>query len=75
LKAFYIEAMTAQPGDYDGAEINNQFWQATELGAALIVISKHFQNAEANQLKLFARILAPRESVSRATGTNGGDHA
>lgn len=75
LKAFYIEAMTAQPGQYDGAEISNQFWQATELGAALIVICKHFQNAEANQLKLFARILAPREAVSRANSTKGGDHA
>ena len=67
--------MTAQPGQYDDAEITRQFWQETELGAALIVIYEHFQNAEASHLKLFARILAPREAVGRATGINGDDHA
>ena len=75
LKALYIEAMTAQPGQYDDAEITRQFWQETELGAALIVIYEHFQNAEAGHLKLFARILAPREAVGRATGINEEDHA
>ena len=75
LKAFYIEAMTAQPGQYDDAEITRQLWQETELGAALIVIHKHFQNAEARHLKQFARILAPRWAVGRATGINGEDHA
>ncbi|NDG94095.1 MAG: hypothetical protein EBY55_13280, partial [Gammaproteobacteria bacterium] len=43
LKALYIEAMTAQPGQYDDAEITRQFWQETEFGAALIVIYEHFQ--------------------------------
>ena len=75
LKAFYIEAMTAQPGQYDDAEITRQFWQETDLGAALIVIYEHFQNAEARHLKQFARILAPRGAVGRGTGINGEDHA
>ena len=75
LKAFYVEAMTAQPGHYDDAEITRQFWQATELGAALIVVYEHFQNAEASHLKQFARILAPREAVGRATGSKGENHA
>ena len=44
------------------------------LGAALIVVYEHFQNAEASHLKPFARILAPREAVGRATGINGENH-
>ena len=75
LKAFYIEAMTAQPGQYDDAEITRQFWQETELGAALTVIHEHFQNAEASHFKQFVRILAPRGAVEGATGINGEDHA
>ena len=46
LKAFYIESMTAKPGSYDQAEVSDQFWQHTELGAVLILIYEHFQESE-----------------------------
>lgn len=35
LKAWYREAMTAQPGSYDGAAIERMLWRETELGQAI----------------------------------------
>ena len=75
LKAFYIESMTAQPGSYDQTEVSDQFWQHTELGAALILIYEHFQESELAHQRILARMLAPREAVSRASIIRGGDRA
>ena len=72
IKIYYIEAMTAQPGDYDSATIQNQFWQETSFGAAILSLYQAFQNSNDNRLKLIARMLAPREAVGAATGPEGG---
>ncbi len=72
LKAYYLEAMTAQPGDYDAQAIQAQFWRDTAFGAAVLTFFEHFQNSENDQLKLIARALAPREAVGAATGPQGG---
>jgi D-proline reductase (dithiol) PrdB len=71
LKAYYIEAMTAQPGDYDSGALQVQFWQETSLGAAILVLFHQFQNSDDDQLKMVARILAPREAIGAATGPRG----
>ena len=75
LKAFYIESMTAKPGRYDETEVSDQFWQHTELGAALILIYEHFLESEVAHQRIFARMLAPREAVSRASRISGCDRA
>ena len=72
LKAYYAEAMTAQPGDYDANAIQEQFWQDTCLGAAILEFYHQYQNSDDNRLKLIARMLAPREAVGAATGPQGG---
>jgi len=52
IKAYYIEAMTAQPGSYDGARLQTQIWQETCLGAAIIELYHRFRNCEDDRLKL-----------------------
>jgi hypothetical protein len=64
--------MTAQPGDYDGGAIQTQFWQESSFGAAVLVFYHQFQNSDDDQLKLIARILAPRQAVGSATGPKAG---
>jgi D-proline reductase (dithiol) PrdB len=71
IKAYYTEAMTAQPGDYDSDALQAQFWQETSFGAAVIALYHQFQNSNDDQLKLIARILAPRGAVGAATGPEG----
>lgn len=72
LKVFTIEAMTAQPGDYDTTALWTQFWQETALGAAILALYDQYQHADDDRLKLVARVLAPREAVGAATGPKGG---
>lgn len=74
IKAYYIEAMTAQPGDYDGGAVQAQFWRESSFGAAILAFYHQFQNSDDDQLKLIARILAPREAVGAATGPEGEKH-
>ena len=71
IKAYYIEAMTAQPGEYDSGALQTQFWQESSFGAAILAFYYQFQNSDDDQLKLIARILAPREAVGSATGPQG----
>ena len=72
LKAYYSEAMSAQPGEYDYKAQQNLFWQDTSLGAAIIKLFWYFQHSDNNAGKLFARALAPREAVGAATGPTRG---
>lgn len=71
LKAFTMESMTAQPGDYDATAIQTQFWQDTILGAAILALYEHYQNAEDDRLRIIARMLAPREAAGGRTGPEG----
>ncbi len=71
IKVYYIEAMTAQPGDYDNRALQDQFWQDTSFGAAVLAFYHQFQNSDDDRMKLIARMLAPREAVGAATGPTG----
>ncbi|XOV86961.1 MAG: hypothetical protein ACFHX7_18600 [Pseudomonadota bacterium] len=72
IKAYYIEAMTAQPGEHDSRAIQARFWQESCFGEALLVFYHQFQQSDDNRLKLIARILVPREAVGASTGPEGG---
>ncbi len=72
IKAYYTEAMTAQPGDYDSTALAQQFWSETCFGSAILTLYQQFQNSDDDQLKLIARMLAPREAVGGATGPERG---
>ncbi len=68
LKAYYLEAMTAQPGEYDAQTLQNLFWGQTNFGAAVLALYHQLQNSDDVRLQMVARILAPREAVGAATG-------
>ena len=68
LKAYYHEAMSAQPGTYDAKALFNIFWRETQLGTGILQICDQYQNAENPRLQLIARMLATREAVGAATG-------
>ena len=61
VKAYYVEALTAQPGQYDIDQIYATIWHDTQLGAALKVMNQRFLDHP--KLKGFARILLPRGAV------------
>ena len=71
IKAYYLEAMTAQPGDYDHRALQDLFWRETVLAAAILAFYHQFQASSNPQLRLVARMLAPREAVEGATGPKG----
>ena len=50
IKAFYFEAMTAQPGDYDSDALQHQFWQESSLGAAILAFHDLFNDAQQTQM-------------------------
>jgi D-proline reductase (dithiol) PrdB len=68
LKAFYLESLTAQPGDYDHEQVRQTLWQETVLGAALIEFYHRFRDQDDRSLRLIARLIVPREAVDEATG-------
>jgi D-proline reductase (dithiol) PrdB len=63
-KVFYLEALTAQPGEYNHQQINDLLWQETVLGGALLRYHEMFSADE--QLRPFARIVAPREAIEKS---------
>lgn len=71
LKAFYHEAMTAQPGNYDANSLQTRFWQETTLGAAILALYHHYLGTRDDRMKLIATILVPRNAVDAATGPAG----
>lgn len=58
LKAYYREALTAQPGTYDYAEIERTLWDETELGRAMRALDDLF--AADPRLAQARRIIASR---------------
>ena len=60
-KAYYVEALTAQPGEYNAPEIYRMLWHETQLGAGLKWFYHQFANHP--QLSSFARIVLPRDAV------------
>ena len=73
IKAYYVEAMIAQPGEYDRRALHVQFWQETSFGAAILKLYHQFHGADDVRLKMIARIIAPREALGAATGPVGGN--
>ena len=69
LKAYYMEAMTAQPGDYDHQALQAKFWRETRLGAAILEFYHQFQNSDDDRLKLIARVLAPPRGARHGDGS------
>ena len=61
-KAYYVEALTAQPGDYDQRRVYDTIWFDTQFGLALRVFHDGF--AEHPTLHAFARIVLPRDALS-----------
>ena len=68
LKALYLEAMSAQPGDYNHEELRRQLWEKTVLGAALLEFYQSYQDSDDPRMQVIARMIAPRLIVGGATG-------
>lgn len=60
-KAFYLEALTAQPGDHDPGRLYQTLWHETELGAALGEFYAGFGRHP--KLSAMTRIILPREAT------------
>ena len=60
-KVFYLEAMTAEPGDHDQNQIYQKLWHETQLGAGLFLFQERF--AAHPTLHPFARIILPRNAA------------
>lgn len=65
-KAYYSEALSAQPGDYPSGHILQLFWGETQLGEAIKRYHDYFERNP--NLKPFSRIVASRDSIHRSTG-------
>ena len=61
-KAYYIEALTAQPGEHAHQQVQRTLWHETQLGAGLALFYEWCRKDP--KLALFARIVAPREAVA-----------
>lgn len=60
-KAYYVEALTAQPGAYNPQQTYATLWHETQLGAALRWFYDRF--AMHPELSAFARIVLPRDAI------------
>jgi D-proline reductase (dithiol) PrdB len=60
LKAYYQEALTAQPGQHVWQETQRIFWRETVFGSALKVLDERLKDRA--DLRGFSRILVPREA-------------
>lgn len=61
LRAWYSEALTAQPGSHDWRMVQNTLWHETELGRALKRLDERLQEHPQPGMRAFSRILVPRE--------------
>ncbi len=70
LKAFYVEAATARPGDPPPRAIDDWFWEESGAGALLRALRTRLSESEDRGLAIYARLtLVPGARVEpRATG-------
>jgi len=61
-KSYYIEALTAQPGDYNHNKTYEMLWHETQLGAGLTKFYEGFRSHP--KLHPFARIVLPRDALA-----------
>ena len=66
LKAFYSEAITAQPGDYGAGYSDSVIFEDTVLGELIVHYVAHFEAQDPNHP--FVRVIASREQLKRSTG-------
>tara|TARA_B100001093_G_C26565439_1_gene900560 strand:+ start:136 stop:819 length:684 start_codon:yes stop_codon:yes gene_type:complete len=67
-KTFYLEAMTAQPGEHDQEHLQEVFWCQTDLGEALAQLSEKLTAQLGSDS--FARILMPRRALELRNTTH-----
>ncbi|HEX7035043.1 MAG TPA: hypothetical protein VF210_04680 [Pseudomonadales bacterium] len=60
LKAYYQEAITAQPGGLDWREVRRVLWRETVLGEAMLALRGRFGASGDPVLAAFTRALVPR---------------
>ena len=65
-KVFYLEAMTAQPGNHDQMQVDQTLWRETQLGAGLFLFYEGFRAHPT--LHPFARLILPRSVELGTTG-------
>ncbi len=70
-KAWYGEAISAQPGDYGPGQVEKVLYHETVLGAALKEYFNHFVADE--KTIILARLIAPRWAMDASTGTGAVD--
>jgi hypothetical protein len=66
LKAFYSEALTAQPGEYRAGYSESVIFEETVLGELIVCYVDYFETIEPNHP--FVRAIASREQLKRSTG-------
>ena len=67
LKAFYSEAITAKPGDYQAGYSDAVIFEDTVLGELIVRYVVHFEGKDPNHP--FVRVIASREQLKRSTGS------
>ncbi|NWG45494.1 MAG: hypothetical protein HXY25_02970 [Alphaproteobacteria bacterium] len=67
-KAWYGEAISAQPGDYAPGQVERVLYYETAFGAALKEYFQHFFAGDEKTI-IFARLIAPRWAMKASTGT------
>ena len=70
-KAWYSEALSAQPGEYGPGQVERVLYHETALGAALKECFNHFAADE--KTLMTARMIAPRWAMEASTGTGAID--
>jgi len=66
LKAFYSEALTAQPGEYEAGYSDGIIFDDTALGELIVFYVEYFEALQPNHP--FIRGIASREQLKRSTG-------
>jgi D-proline reductase (dithiol) PrdB len=64
LKAWYLEALTAQPGSHDPVALHDTLWRETELGRALKALHHIYAKHPDAALRPMARGIAPRGALA-----------
>jgi hypothetical protein len=65
LKAFYYEALAAQPGNASQQTLDAWFWQETEAGGVIVRLWRICQASAAPTLKRLSMVLVPRAQQAR----------
>lgn len=62
-KAYWLEAMTAQPGSLEADALYRLLWRETDLGRAIVAIQAACSESDNPMLQGFARAVAPRSAT------------